>query len=310
MRARLHLPRGPVYYASALEGLTRVNEEIYRRDPRLPSVYDTRVNVRYDGTDPNEDWLNVREVIRMRRGDCEDLAAARAAELRVRFNDPQARVHVYRSAPKMTHAVVLRGDGVTEDPARRLGMGSKGSTELRAADSIGAIMSRQLVAPRNFAATAARANPPTRRAAVAAPSSLPAAIYALAPGSVDEGDLSDFPASMEDEAADAGESWESVGADPSTSAELSWTVERISNGYRGTVRIPLDVGRCIMVSQTAKGSTPAAKDSAQRKALKAAAGVLDNPTVKSLLPPGAQYALQIVKSKTARNIAKKITSLF
>jgi len=53
-------------------------------------------------------------------GDCEDLAAWRAAELRI-AGEP-ARVVVVRSAPGVLHAVVRRANGRIEDPSRRLGM--------------------------------------------------------------------------------------------------------------------------------------------------------------------------------------------
>lgn len=74
------------------------------------------------GADRVEEWQNVAELYGAGKGDCEDLAGARAAELRVRRGEP-ARAIAYRSGPRKFHAVVRRADGTIEDPSRILGMG-------------------------------------------------------------------------------------------------------------------------------------------------------------------------------------------
>jgi len=106
----------------ALESHTRASVRDIARRARagrpLPPIY--RAGVRYDGSDPAERWQVPSETYARRRGDCEDLAAWRAAELRL-AGEP-ARVVVYRSRPGVLHAVVRRADGRIEDPSRRLGM--------------------------------------------------------------------------------------------------------------------------------------------------------------------------------------------
>ena len=95
--------------------------DIYRaaeRNRALPFLY--RSGVRYMRNDPQERWQLPSETLRRGGGDCEDLAAWRAAELRI-AGEP-ARVVVTRSAPGVLHAVVRRADGTIEDPSRRLGM--------------------------------------------------------------------------------------------------------------------------------------------------------------------------------------------
>jgi hypothetical protein len=84
----------------------------------LPPIYAS--GVRYDRRDASERWQLPTETMARRRGDCEDLAAWRAAELRVRGE--RARVGVRRTGPRVLHAVVVRGDGSIEDPSKRLGM--------------------------------------------------------------------------------------------------------------------------------------------------------------------------------------------
>jgi hypothetical protein len=73
-----------------------------------------------------ERWQTAAEVARRGEGDCEDLAAYWAAELRVRGIDPRAKVQVIKTGPALLHAVVLRSDGRIDDPSRWLGMKGKG----------------------------------------------------------------------------------------------------------------------------------------------------------------------------------------
>lgn len=106
---------------AALAALQTVNELWLRRNPGTPSVYEWGHYVPERAT---EEWLPIPFLLaRGGEGDCEDLAAARAAELRVSGEDPGARAVAYRSRPKTWHAVVRRGDGTVEDPSLVLGMG-------------------------------------------------------------------------------------------------------------------------------------------------------------------------------------------
>lgn len=117
---------------SALEGLVGLAVEELQlglppelagpnRDQWFPSLYDA--GVRYQREVGTERWLTPSQTFAAGRGDCEDLASWRAAELRVSGEDPEARARVLRSGPRTWHAVVERGDGTLEDPSRELGMG-------------------------------------------------------------------------------------------------------------------------------------------------------------------------------------------
>lgn len=126
MNAVIHVPSRPAAFAAALEGLTRLNETLLSdaalRGGSLPPLYESGVRYRRE---PQEVWRHVEDVYSEGWGDCEDLAAWRAAELRVSGEDPEASVMTYKSAPHTYHAVVLRGDDSIEDPSRALGMKSR-----------------------------------------------------------------------------------------------------------------------------------------------------------------------------------------
>lgn len=112
------IPPSPAVLEAFLEGMTALNTALIR-DHDLPSVYDV---ARYK-REPRgrEQWFHAVDIGRKGTGDCEDLAAYRAAELRVRESEP-ARVAVIRTGKRTLHAVVERADGSTEDVARALGM--------------------------------------------------------------------------------------------------------------------------------------------------------------------------------------------
>lgn len=125
MRALLHLP-SPLDEATltaALEGLTAFNAAWLSSHPSAPRLYDA--GVRYE-REPRgrEVWQTYPDLLRSRRGDCEDLAAARAAELR-RFGDANAIAFARKVRPGLWHIRVRHGDGTIEDPSRVLGMGKK-----------------------------------------------------------------------------------------------------------------------------------------------------------------------------------------
>ena len=66
-----------------------------------------------------EDWQDVRHLYKRKRGDCEDLACALAAEL------PGARAVPVRSSVGW-HIIVRLADGRYVDPSRALGMNGDG----------------------------------------------------------------------------------------------------------------------------------------------------------------------------------------
>jgi len=108
-----------------LEGLTELNRRILRDlRPDIPPLY--AANVRYKPEPPTrEDWDTADVVFGRGHGDCEDLAAWRAAELREAGEDADADCYVSRVRPdgrRIWHAIVRREDGTIEDPSLELGM--------------------------------------------------------------------------------------------------------------------------------------------------------------------------------------------
>lgn len=134
----------------ALEGLTQINEWHLRRSLRraekglsdtvIPPLYASGVVYREEAPG-REDWPDVLEVYRLRWGDCEDLAAIRAAELRVAGVECEPVIK-WQWIPRemmlaqgypadklpdrgvwMVHCCVRFPDGSVEDPSKILGMG-------------------------------------------------------------------------------------------------------------------------------------------------------------------------------------------
>jgi hypothetical protein len=108
---------------SFLESLVRANVAYLVEHRQTPSLYDS--GVVYAREDPREVFRDVPHVILDGWGDCDDLAAWRAAEYRLR--GVAAKVRLVKSKGTVGvawHAVVQLPDGKREDPSRRLGMGS------------------------------------------------------------------------------------------------------------------------------------------------------------------------------------------
>ncbi len=75
----------------------------------------------YDVRDPYEEWLDIEQIWERGGGDCEDLAAAVAAE-RTLLGFPSS-VKIIRSGPGVAHAVVIdHKTGQLRDPSRTGGM--------------------------------------------------------------------------------------------------------------------------------------------------------------------------------------------
>jgi hypothetical protein len=96
-----------------------VDEEILQKNPQLPALYAAGIKYKLP---PHRVWRYPHEMLREGWGDCEGLSCWRAAELHVSGADPDARVLVYRTAPRRWHAVVGRGDGWIDDPSIVCGM--------------------------------------------------------------------------------------------------------------------------------------------------------------------------------------------
>lgn len=105
----------------AVEGLTALNYKAMHTAQLggggFPPLYSSGILYRREphGT---EFWQNAIDLLRSREGDCEDLAAYRAAELR--SIGELASVGVIQNPSGSYHAVVRRQDGSIEDPSRIL----------------------------------------------------------------------------------------------------------------------------------------------------------------------------------------------
>ena len=100
-----------------LDALTAINRA-YLAEHQAPRLYQS--GVRYQRERGRESWRAVPAILRAGFGDCEDLAAWRAAELQKQGK--RARAVLVRVAPRLMHVVVERGGGRFEDPSKVLGM--------------------------------------------------------------------------------------------------------------------------------------------------------------------------------------------
>lgn len=105
---------------NALNDLVAVNEGILARNPgAIPPLY--RSGVRYQReARGREDWQSIASVLARRKGDCEDLASWRVAELHA-AGEAAARIVLSRRGA-LWHVRVRRANGQIEDPSKRLGM--------------------------------------------------------------------------------------------------------------------------------------------------------------------------------------------
>lgn len=270
--AALSLPPRSWAFDAALEGLTRINERLLTGGA-FPALYSAGVRYR---PEPREVWRHAGHVLGEGWGDCEDLAAWRAAELRVSGEDPDAAVATYKSAPRRYHAVVLRGDGTTEDPSRALGM--KGPRKMNDDDTL-------------------EGDPET----LAHCQGLADTILGAETGySYDYGDGD--PVDESEPEAEAALMPDPVPQEPRR-VLADWRRSRW--GFRGVARVPLRTGRAL-VTASRRYATPV---KAAHAALRLATRALDSPVAQRLLPPPAKLALNLIRSKTARNIARKIGKL-
>ena len=105
----------------ACEGLASLNYQMMHHaqlgGDRFPELYRSGIVYRREPIG-EEVWQNAAELLRHGAGDCEDLAAYRAAELRME-GEP-ATVSIKRTRRGSFHAVVRRADGRIEDPSKIL----------------------------------------------------------------------------------------------------------------------------------------------------------------------------------------------
>lgn len=108
-----------------IEGLCKANVA-WLRIKGAPGIYES--GVRYKPEMKAEDWLTIPFIIKRGYGDCEDLAAWRAAELRVKgiAAKPDIRARKMPNGAWRAHAIVRLPDGSVEDPSAKLGMPTGG----------------------------------------------------------------------------------------------------------------------------------------------------------------------------------------
>lgn len=125
MKVEIHVPSTPEAIEAVAEGLVGLNcyllDAAAKRGIRLPRLYES--GIRYRRELPGHEWWeSITDVVGIHgigEGDCEDLAAIRAAELRY-YDGEAARVRIGKTARGSFHAIVEHEDGTLEDPSRIL----------------------------------------------------------------------------------------------------------------------------------------------------------------------------------------------
>lgn len=104
-----------------LEGLTKANVVFLRNVGGVPKLY--KSGVKYTPEKGTEEWLTIPYVLSAGKGDCEDLAAWRAAEYIVAGipAKPDVRARLVNGVWR-AHAIVRLPDGRIDDPSIKLGM--------------------------------------------------------------------------------------------------------------------------------------------------------------------------------------------
>lgn len=124
LHVRIDVPPIPEAIEAVAEGLVQLNVVLMaiaaERGLILPPLYGSGVRYRREPKG-REWWESSQDILGIaanRTGDCEDLAAYRAAELRLEGEN--ARVVIITNSRGNFHAVVEREDGTLEDPSREL----------------------------------------------------------------------------------------------------------------------------------------------------------------------------------------------
>lgn len=149
MRLTMVVPDVPILLDQAMEGLVRVSAAmllgaLFNGTP-IPSIYQNGARYKRE-PGKREWWQTVADTFAVKLADCEDLATARVAELRIAPlmslpavlaalpNNPElidrvvggslyhARAFCKKTGPRTYHAMVRHPDGREEDPSRALGM--------------------------------------------------------------------------------------------------------------------------------------------------------------------------------------------
>lgn len=120
----------PEQAAEVVEGLQAVDQlQMGRQRISGQDTVTSRIlggSIRYKRADPDEHWQTWRELALSGQGDCEDLAAAYAADLIIKGWDKGAKPLVYRVHPSLYHVIVWSpGYNCFFDPSRMAGMGKE-----------------------------------------------------------------------------------------------------------------------------------------------------------------------------------------
>lgn len=123
VRPQIVALRSLAQLAAALEGLTLINQAQIQEGVRGVNADLQAGRITYARRDLGEEWLPLLDLRARGAGDCEDLSAAIAAELR-HHKRIHATAHPYfvPGKPGLVHVVVKLPDGRTLDPSRTGGM--------------------------------------------------------------------------------------------------------------------------------------------------------------------------------------------
>lgn len=121
VRIGFELPSKKKPILEALNLLVKLNRDELQRY-KLPWLYRSGVRYRREPKIPGrvENWQTISQLIRSGEADCEDLAAARSAELQVKKGIKA--IPWLKKKGKVWHVLVRYPDGRLEDPSRVLGM--------------------------------------------------------------------------------------------------------------------------------------------------------------------------------------------
>lgn len=126
LHVRVDVPPIPEALEALAEGLVRLNMVLMAyaedRGVPIPELYESGVVYRREpeGREWWETASDMLQVAKDRSGDCEDLAAYRAAELRLYDGEDDAHVAIIRTSRGSFHCIVIREDGSEEDPSLTL----------------------------------------------------------------------------------------------------------------------------------------------------------------------------------------------
>lgn len=108
-------------YHRLIESLVSRNMVYLKNNPKTPLLYSS--GVVYASEFTQQEWQDIPRTLKLKHGDCEDLASWRIAELRIQGIN--AKPHIIWNAVNNAfyfHVQVKHPDGSMEDPSVRLGM--------------------------------------------------------------------------------------------------------------------------------------------------------------------------------------------